>query len=482
MNDSFDELTARFLSWFKQLPGATFSDAIAIQDLRSRKAGRGIIALQDIAPDTVLFTIPRRSIINVETSALRARLPALFSDEGVSSHGAADDDDPSSSQLDSWSALILVLLYEHLQGAAGDSAWKPYLDVLPDTFATPMFWTPEELAALQASATVGKIGRESAENMFRGILLPAVRAHADVFAGSAALSDEQLVALAHRMGSTIMAYAFDLENDEGDEDEDEDGWVEDRDGKAMMGMVPMADILNADAEFNAHVNHGDDELTVTALRPIKAGEEILNYYGPHPNAELLRRYGYVTERHARYDVVEVPWTAVEAAAASTLGLAPDAWAKVRGVLDEDELEDTFVLERDCPEVTPEGTFPAAPAAAQFVALPGDLQEQLKEFLKAVRAVDPGLIPDKRKRDELQGAIVARVLAQLEAQYPTTLAQDEQLLLASDAVLGDKERMALVVRVGEKRLLQEARQFLEAAAQRGGGGDGTASPVKKARLE
>lgn len=38
----FDGLTASFLAWFKQLPGATFSDAIAIQDLRSRKAGRGI--------------------------------------------------------------------------------------------------------------------------------------------------------------------------------------------------------------------------------------------------------------------------------------------------------------------------------------------------------------------------------------------------------------------------------------------------------
>lgn len=195
----------------------------------------------------MLFRIPRRSIINVETSALRAQLPALFSDEGTSD-GKADDDDPSSSQLDAWSALILVLLYEHLLGAA--SAWRPYLDVLPETFATPMFWTPAELAALQTSAAVAKVGREGAENMFRGILLPAVRAHADVFRGSAALSDEQLVQLAHRMGSTIMAYAFDLENDEDRDEDDEDGWVEDRDGKAMMGMVPMADILNADAEFN----------------------------------------------------------------------------------------------------------------------------------------------------------------------------------------------------------------------------------------
>lgn len=50
---------------------------------------------------------------------------------------------------------------------------------------------------------------------------------------------------------------------------------------------------------------------MTALRPIKAGEEILNYYGPHPNSELLRRYGYVSDKHSRYDVVEIPWEAVE---------------------------------------------------------------------------------------------------------------------------------------------------------------------------
>lgn len=147
------------------------------------------------------------------------------------------------------------------------------------------------------------------------------------------------------------------------------------------------------------------------------------------------------------------------------------------------MEDTFVLERECPEVTPEGTFPPSPAAApRFAALPGDLEEQLKEFLGAVRAVDPSLIPDKRKRDELQVAIMARALAALEAQYPTTLAQDEQLLASDDAArLEDRERMALVVRVGEKRLIREAQAFLEASGQQQPQQQNGDSPVKRARL-
>ena len=44
-----------------------------------------------------------------------------------------------------------------------------------------------------------------------------------------------------------MAYAFDIEAE--DESEEEDGWVEDKESRTL-GMVPMADILNADAEFN----------------------------------------------------------------------------------------------------------------------------------------------------------------------------------------------------------------------------------------
>lgn len=69
---------------------------------------------------------------------------------------------------------------------------------------------------------------------------------------------------------------------------------------------------------------------MTALRHIKAGEEILNYYGPLPNSELLRRYGYVTSKHSRYDVVEVSWTILESAVAQQLGIGKDVLDKAVG--------------------------------------------------------------------------------------------------------------------------------------------------------
>ena len=47
--EGFEGKTAAFLQWFRSRPGATFSDAIEIVDLRSREAGRGISEFKHMA-------------------------------------------------------------------------------------------------------------------------------------------------------------------------------------------------------------------------------------------------------------------------------------------------------------------------------------------------------------------------------------------------------------------------------------------------
>ena len=213
------------------------------------------MATADIPADTVLFTIPRKAIISVESSELSKKIPEIFEDSTTALEDADNEADEEGGETsvtpDSWVSLILVMIYEYLQG--DQSPWKPYLNVLPKEFDTLMFWSEKELAELQASAITSKIGRDDAENMFRAKILPVIHSNANAFypEGTERLDEDQLMALCHCMGSTIMAYAFDLENDEDKPDpEGDDEWVEDREGKIMMGMVPMADILNADAEFN----------------------------------------------------------------------------------------------------------------------------------------------------------------------------------------------------------------------------------------
>lgn len=497
------------------------------------------VATADIPADTVLFTIPRACIINKDTSPLIAQLPAVFGPQPAARTTAAaaaaaasqdqedhdmdedspdealDDEDDGTSQ-DAWTTLILILIHEHLRGPA--SPWKPYLDILPQSaaggpagFSTPMFWAPDELAELQASPVAGRVGRAEADAMIRGRILPVVRAHPDVFFPRSAAGatppppperddDEALVRLAFRMGSVIMAYAFDLEKDEDEDDEDEDKgvprrgadgdeeddeWIEDREGKTTLGMVPMADVLNADAAFNAHIEHGAAALTATTLRPVARGEEVLNYYGPLSCGELLRRYGYVTPAHRRWNLVDLAWAPVLAALRAELAsrgagaLDDEAWDRVAALLEEDEveLEEDFLVERGASDPDSEGRVDEV---ARRAGPPEELVEQLKEVVKAVKKVRPDAVPDKTVRDRVIYAAIARALEERTRQYATTLEQDLELYEKTGSTAGADEsagrkRMALDVRIGEKVLLKQASEtvkeklaVLEIAARDGDG--------------
>lgn len=80
------------------------------------------------------------------------------------------------------------------------------------------------------------------------------------------------------------------------------------------------------------MNHGDS-LEVTSLRSdIRAGDEVLNYYGAMPSSEVLRRYGYVTPEYRRYDDVEVPRSAVFKALGDATGLLLSDLAAMVSVL------------------------------------------------------------------------------------------------------------------------------------------------------
>ena len=224
-------------------------------------------------------------------------------------------------------SLVLVMIYESGQGDR--SRWWPYWNVLPEKFDTLIYWSPSELAELQGSAVLHKIGLDAANQTFIDSLFPIVHKHPKGFGEYAPLFEgfdakAHLLRIAHRMASLVMAYAFDLEKEVIDADADEDGFFSDDEENMPKGMVPLADMLNAAAEDKnnvsrlptrrrlralttgeARLEHGADMLTMVALKPIRRGEEIFNDYGPLPRSDLLRRYGYVTDNYKKYDVVEL---------------------------------------------------------------------------------------------------------------------------------------------------------------------------------
>jgi N-lysine methyltransferase SETD6 len=169
----------------------------------------------------------------------------------------------------SWPPLIVTIIYEYLRKE--QSPWYPYFQVLPTTFDSLMFWDKAELEQLQASAVVNKVGRDEAEASWKDTVIPAMLSRSDLFplsAGDEAARIRQLVDLAHIAGSLIMAYAFDIDRDNEKNASDDDEFEEDDEDEPLKGMVPFADMLNADADKN---NVGTFLSTVASLLIILTG-------------------------------------------------------------------------------------------------------------------------------------------------------------------------------------------------------------------
>lgn len=256
------------MQWLSQQPDVIISPKIEVRDLRHQGSGRGVgmflppsscsfisihvvkllsarnpltnsfsVARSDIQEGEDLFHLPHHVVLMVKTS----RLNQILADE--------------LKDLGPWLSLVVVMIYEYSLGE--QSKWKQYFQVLPSTFDTLMFWSDEELLELQASAVVDKIGKRDAEEDIFEKVLPLVRAHPELFPpvnGVMSYDDDTgaqaLLEFAHRMGSLIMAYAFDIEKPEEEESDGEDGYLTDDEEQLPKGMVPLADLLNADADRN----------------------------------------------------------------------------------------------------------------------------------------------------------------------------------------------------------------------------------------
>ena len=62
--------------------------------------------------------------------------------------------------------------------------------------------------------------------------------------------------------------------------------------------------------LQAHLIQNQSTVTMTAIKHIPAGSQIFNDFGELPRSDLLRRYGYITDRYKKYDVVELPLTLI----------------------------------------------------------------------------------------------------------------------------------------------------------------------------
>ena len=326
-----------------------------------------------------------------------------------------------------------------------DSKWAPYLAVLPQQLDSLVFWSDPEIRELQASAVVDKIEKANAEGMFAQLITIPRLENCDT-------------ELCHRVASIIMAYAFDIPgtmNCSSSNEQDGDELVSDdeEDEPTMMSMIPLADMLNADADKNnVRLCCDNEDLEMRTIKPITSGEELFNDYGSLPRSDLLRRYGYITDGYSIYDVVEV-------STEHLISLFRDGGQNLDSNLQLDsrdldkrvELcrrEDIYDQSYDLKHSDSDG--PSAPdelLALLFILL-------LDEKSIAELSSSQIHLPSRSKLEtETIGQVLVTILQLREKEYATTLEEDEALLKREN--LAHRTRMAIEVRLGEKRVLRES---------------------------
>lgn len=337
-----------------------------------------------------------------------------------------------------------------------DSKWAPYFSILPRGLDSLVFWSDAEIAELQASSVVNKIGKAEAERLFSTI--PHTSA-----------TEAPAMEHCHRIASIIMAYAFDIPEEQNTDEmagtkavggDEADDLVSDdeEDSKTILSMVPLADMLNADGDRNnARLSSDNEELEMIAIKPILSGEEVFNDYGQLPRSDLLRRYGYVTERYAPFDVAEIPTDSIFAFFQSEATLANCGHQQLEALNPAELQRRADLAER---EGVLEESYDVTHASSDGPCIPDELLALIYILLlddtnlESLAASETSLPSRSKLTSELAGKVLASILKLRENSYGTTLEEDEALLKTENRPY--RATMALQVRLGEKQVLREAQ--------------------------
>ena len=305
--------------------------------------------------------------------------------------------------------------------------------------------------------------------------------------------------------------------DDSDDDDDDDD-DEEQENVIDISMTPMADMLNARFESdNARLFYKSHVLEMRATKAISAGEQIFNTYADPPNSDLLRRYGHVDEPNGS-DVVELDAKLILQAAithlSALLGLSAEELKKdleqrLEWACSSLGIDEVFILtylftpakkapHRAQPEKPSAKELKAAATGGgiseEMIALTRVLCQSRDAFEKAkAKGKGPSARVESQETHTVSGNKVVKVtISQIMMdaidlrlqQYPNgaKVDEDEAKLYGSKRgeVKGENERRALVVRLGEKRVLLDQKRVLKYVLDRIGEAEAQAAKGKDAK--
>ncbi|XP_039065332.1 fructose-bisphosphate aldolase-lysine N-methyltransferase, chloroplastic-like [Hibiscus syriacus] len=372
--------------------------------------GLGLVAKKDISRSEVVLEIPNRFWINQDAVA-------------------ASEIASVCSGLKPWVAVALFLIREKLRE---DSQWKLYLDILPESTDSTVFWSEEELAELQGtqllSTTMGV--KEYVRNEFLNVEEEIILPNKQLFPSPITLDD--------------FFWAF--------------GILRSRAFSRLHGqnlvLIPLADLINHSPSITtedyaweikgAGLFSRDLLFSLRSPVSVKAGQQVLIQYDlDKSNAELALDYGFIesrSDRNAYTFTLEIsesdPFFGDKLDIAETNGLGETAYFDI-------------VLGRPLP--------PALIPYLRLVALGGTDAFLLESIFRNTIWGHLDL-PVSRANEELICRVVRDACKSALSGYHTTIEEDEKLM--EEGNLDQRQKIAVGVRAGEKKVLQQIDEIFK----------------------
>eukprot|EP00164_Ancoracysta_twista_P004157 GFYU01005588.1.p1 GENE.GFYU01005588.1~~GFYU01005588.1.p1 ORF type:complete len:489 (+),score=159.93 GFYU01005588.1:144-1610(+) len=261
--DQDGEDWARFIRWL-DTQGATFNGVSSVSmNPEETGGGRGLFATKDLENDEMLVSVPQHCWMT-EKSALNSVIGALIVDSNL------------QNVVSGYWSLVMSVAYEReLQ----DSAWGPYIKVLPDP-TSALFFTQAELNELQSDNVVSQIaGIKNDVDEFYNQLFPYLfKTYPKMFFPTVHTRERFYWATA-----SVWARSFSTTIN------DDDVWT----------MVPYADLVNDEMHAENNYRVASNRFDVHTSKTYKKGDQIFISYGSKSNLQLFLYYGFVFQNNPK---------------------------------------------------------------------------------------------------------------------------------------------------------------------------------------
>ncbi|XP_033123935.1 actin-histidine N-methyltransferase-like [Anneissia japonica] len=408
LDENRDDNLENLLTWVKDNGAMCNNIQIANYDTE----GYGIQATTEIKEDDVFLSIPRKIMVTVETAK-------------QSEIGKLAETDPILKSMPNVLLAIHILNEKYKE----DSFWKPYFDCLPHSYSVPLYFNEEELNLLQGSQAYSESMKQY-KNIARQYAYFNKLFHTSPDVADIPLKNTFTYDGYRWAVSTVMT---------------RQNQIPSTDRKFQCtALIPVWDMCN---HTNGKIRTGFDLAqncsSSLALKNYQPNEQVLIYYGKRTNMELLVHNGFVFP-----------------------GNEDDGVAIQLGMSKNDKL---YQLKMELLAMY------SLRSNDTYTVLPGDnpLSKQLLVFLRIFCMTEDELnvrFKYERKQEMLEFLLKDKLpvsktneiklwifletrLILLLRLYKTTVEEDKALLEQSD--ISEFSRQCIQLRLGEKRILQNA---------------------------